>query len=57
MLYIKFMSTLRWLPQNTVDKVNIGSANSLVPSGTEPLPEPMLSQIYVTIWYHQATMS
>ena len=25
--------------------VNIGSGNGLVPSGTKPLPEPMLTQI------------
>ena len=29
--------------------VNIGSGNGLVPSGTKPLPEPMLTQIYFTI--------
>ena len=28
----------------------------LAPSGN-PLPEPMLANIYVTIWYHIATMS
>ena len=38
-------------------QVNIGSGNGLVPSGNKPLPEPMLTQIYVTIWLHQATMS
>ena len=27
--------------------VNIGSGNGLVPSGNKPLPEPMLTQIYV----------
>ena len=32
--------------------VNIGSGNDLVPSGTKPLPEPMLTQFYVTIWRH-----
>ena len=35
----------------------IGSGNGLVPSGNKPLPEPMLTQIYVAIWRHQATMS
>ena len=30
--------------------VNIGSGNGLVPSGNKPLPPPMLTQIYVTIW-------
>ena len=32
--------------------VNIGSGNGLVPSGNKPLPEPMLTQISVTIWRH-----
>ena len=31
--------------------VNIGSGNGLVPSGNKPLPEPMLTQIYVTKWH------
>ena len=30
--------------------VNIGSGNGLVPSGNNPLPEPMLTHIYVAIW-------
>ena len=37
--------------------INIASGNGLVPSGTKPLPEPVLTQIYVNIWCHQATMS
>ena len=28
---------------------NIGSGNDFVPSGNKPLPETMLTQIYVTI--------
>ena len=41
---------LTWMPQDlTDDKVNIGSGNGLVPSGNKPLPEPMLTQIYVAI--------
>ena len=28
-------------------KVNIGSGNGLVPSGNKPLPEPMLTQVFV----------
>ena len=32
--------------------VNIGSGNGLVLSGNKPLPEPMLTQICVTIWHH-----
>ena len=31
---------------------NIGSENGLVPSGNTALPEPLLTQIYVTIWGH-----
>ena len=38
-------------------EVNIGLGNGLVPSGTKPLPEPMLTPIYVTMLCHQATMS
>ena len=41
---------LRWWP------VTIGSDVGMVPSGNKPLPDPM-TQIYVTIWHHQATMS
>ena len=37
--------------------VNIGSGNGLVPSGNKPLPEPMLTQISVTIRCHKATMT
>ena len=41
------------MPQDlTDDKSNIGSGNGLVPSGNKPLPEPMLTQIYVAIWRH-----
>ena len=32
--------------------VNIGSGNGLVPSGNKPLPEPMLTHIFVAIWRH-----
>ena len=35
--------------------VNTVSINGLVPSGNKPLPEPILTQIYVAIWRHQAT--
>ena len=34
----------RWQPENiSEDEVDIGSGNDLVPSGTKPLPEPMLT--------------
>ena len=40
------------MPQDLTDEVNIGLGNGLVLSGNKPLPEPMLTQIYVTIWRH-----
>ena len=33
-----------------VSSGNIGSGNGLVPLGTKPIPEPMLTKIYVDIW-------
>ena len=59
-----FSSQLQWLmaelplwncPQKNVTRpyqVNIGSGNGLVPSGNKPLPEPMLTKVYVAIWHH-----
>ena len=38
-------------------EVNIGSGDGLVLSGDKPLPEPMLTQFFVTIWRHKATMN
>ena len=34
------------------DNVNSGSGNGLVPLGKKPLPQSMLTQIYVAIWHH-----
>ena len=34
--------------------VNNGSSDGLVPSGNKPEPEPMLAQICVTTWFHNA---
>ena len=34
---------------NSDDKSTFGSGKGLVPSGTKPLPEPMLTHTYVTI--------
>ena len=34
-------------------RVNNDSDNGLVPSGNKPLPEPMLTKIYVAIWRHR----
>ena len=48
---------LIWMSLDFTDnQVNIGSGNGLVLSGNKPLPGPMLIQIFVTIWRHQATM-
>ena len=33
-------------------EVSIGSGYGLVPAGTKPLPEPMLTLIHVAIWCH-----
>ena len=43
------------MPLNTSDEKN--SDNGKVPSGKKSLPEPILTKIYVTIWYHKAIMS
>ena len=40
------------MPQNLTDHVNIGSGIGLVPPGNKPLPEPLLTQIYVAKWRH-----
>ena len=38
-------------------QVNTDSGNGLVGSGNNLLPNPLLTEFYVTIWRHQATMS
>ena len=39
-------------------KINFGSSgNGLLPDSNKPLPEPMLTQIYVSIWHHKAAMN
>ena len=43
------------MPLNTSDEKN--SDNGKVPSGKKSLPEPILTKIYVNIWYHKAIMS
>ena len=46
-------NALRWMPQGiTFDQVNICSGNGLVLAGNKPLPEPMLTLIYVAMWSH-----
>ena len=49
-LQMKFTGLYWWY-------INIGSGNGLVPSGTKPLPKPMLIQIYAVSMHPQATMS
>ena len=45
-LCIPYEIALRWIPLDlTDDKFNIGSGN-------KPLPEPMLTQMYVAKWCH-----
>ena len=46
---IAYEIALRWMPQDITDDK---SGNGLVPSGNKPLPEPMLTQIYVAKWRH-----
>ena len=54
-LQIEFLSitcqiALKRMPQNTIDdKATIGFGNALVPSGNEPLPEQLVTHIYVAI--------
>ena len=36
--------------------VNISLGDVLVTSGNKPLPEQILTQIYVAIWRHRATV-
>ena len=40
---------LIWMSLDFTDDVNIGSSNGLVPSGSKPLPQPILTQISVAI--------
>ena len=44
----------KWSPPIITNSclINIGSGNALVPSGNMPLPEPVLTQIYVTSCCH-----
>ena len=42
---------IRWMQLDLAD-VNIRSGDGLVPSGNKPLPEPILTKIYVAKWHH-----
>ena len=46
------------MPQDVTDDylVSIVSGNGIVPSDTKPLPEPMLSTFYDSVWRHWARM-
>ena len=44
----------RWMPRHLTDDVNFGPGNGLRSSGNKPLPEPMLTQIYVVILRYYA---
>ena len=49
----------RWMPQNLgLSEVNICSGNGLVSSGNKllPIPQPVLTQISVTLWHDLGTM-
>ena len=43
------------MPMSPIDEINIGSDNGLVPSGNKPLPEPVLTKIFVIFpqWIYQ----
>ena len=42
--------TLEWMPEDFIDgEVNIGSGNGLVPSGNNPLPEPVLTRCQIPL--------
>ena len=48
----RLVQVMAWCHMATEIWVKIGSGNGLVPSGNKPLPEPILTQISVTIWHH-----
>ena len=52
LMYFLWNHHLMNVTQPYLWSVNIGSGNGLVPSGNKPLPEPMLTQIFVAKWCH-----
>ena len=58
MLQIEFLSVsceiaLRCMPLNPIDdELTLDSGNGLEPSGSKPLPEAILTQIYVATQLH-----
>ena len=60
LLQINFKSTSceiapRWMTQNAFDDVHIDSINGLMLADNKPLPEPLLTQIYIC--HHLASLS
>ena len=53
MINIKNISPVNLFRYLFLPKVNIGSSNGLVWSGTMPSHEPMLTKIHDSIWHHQ----
>ena len=51
-LSISYEIALRGMAQDLIDDQPVGSSSGLVPSGNNPLPEPMLTKMHVTIWLH-----
>ena len=41
---------------NALPKFSIDSGKGLVPSGSKPLPKPMLTKFYGVKWHHQGSM-
>ena len=55
-LFCAFFAKL-YLGEYQQSRVKIASGNGLVPSDNKPLLELLLTQIYVTLWRHQAVSS
>ena len=45
------------ISRHGIDIVHIGLGKGLVPSGNNPSNEPMMTQVFIAIWCHKATMS
>ena len=43
---------LGWMSKKTFDDVSVGSGNVLVPSGNKPLPDTILTQIFLALWHY-----
>ena len=50
---ISYKIALRWMSLDVIDdKLTLVQVTCLVPSGNKPLPEPMLTLIYVVTWLY-----